>query len=53
MTRLEKVIEQVKDARTGVNRPWIFNEDGKIADSVMCCEVLDILEELKEYEIDL
>lgn len=53
MTRLENVIEQVKDARKGVNRPWIFNDDGKIADNVMCCEVLDVLEELKKYEIDV
>lgn len=53
MTRLENVIEQVKAARTGVNRPWIFNDDGRIANNVMCCEVLDILEELKEYEIEV
>ena len=53
MTRLENVIEQVKDVRKDVNRPWIFNDDGKIADNVMCCEVLDILEELKEYEINV
>lgn len=50
-TRLEKVIEQVKDARKGQNRPWIFDENGKIKDDVMCCEVLDILEDLKDYEI--
>ncbi len=53
MTRLENVIEQVKDARKGEHRPWIFNEDGRIADNVMCCEVLDVLEELKKYEIDV
>lgn len=53
MTRLENVIEQVKNARNGENRPWIFNNDGKIADNIMCCEVLDVLEELKEYEIDV
>lgn len=50
-TRLENVIEQVKASRIGEHRPWIFNEDGKIADNVMCCEVLDVLEELKKYEI--
>ena len=53
MTRLEKVIEQVKAARTGVNRPWIFNDEGRISDNVMCCGVLDVLEELKEYEIEV
>lgn len=52
-TRLDNVIEQVKSARTGANRPWIFTEDGKIADNVMCGEVLDVLEELKEYEISV
>lgn len=53
MTRLENVIEQVKDARKGERRAWIFNDDGKIADNAMCCEVLDVLEELKEYEIEV
>jgi len=53
MTRLENVIEQVKDARKGEYKPWIFNDDGKIADNVMCCEVLDVLEELKKYEISV
>ena len=53
MTRLENVIAQVKDARKGANKPWIFNDDGKIADNVMCCEVLDVLEELKKYEPSL
>lgn len=53
MTRLEMVIEQVKDARKDVNRPWIFNDDGRIADNVMCCEALDVLEELKKYEISV
>ena len=52
-TRLENVIEQVKNARAGKNKAWIFNEDGKIASNVMCCEVLDILEELKRYEVDV
>lgn len=53
MTRLEKVIEQVKDSRKGERRPWIFNEDGNVADNIMCCEVLDVLDELKAYEIDV
>lgn len=53
MTRLENVIEQVKNARNGEHRAWIFDDDGKVADNVMCCEVLDVLEELKEYEIEV
>ena len=52
-TRLENVIEQVKAARNGQNRPWIFDEYGKIADNVMCGEALDLLEELKKYEISV
>lgn len=52
-TRLENVIEQVKDARKGNNRPWIFDDNGNIKDNVMCGEVLDLLEELKEYELNV
>lgn len=53
MTRLENVINQVKVSRTGKNHAWIFNNDGKIGDNVVCGEVLDLLEELKEYEINV
>lgn len=53
MTRLENVIEQVKIARMGENKPWIFDDDGNVKDDVLCCEVLDILNELKEYEINV
>ena len=52
-TRLDNVIEQVKDSRKGKCKAWIFNDDGSIADNVMCCEVLDVLEELKKYEISV
>lgn len=52
-TRLENVIEQVKQARVGESRPWIFDENGRIKEKVMCCEVLDMLDELKDYEIDV
>ena len=48
MSRLENVIEQVKASRTGKNHAWIF-DDGKISNNVVCGEVLDLLEELKEY----
>ena len=53
MTRLENVIEQVKSARIGEYKPWIFDEDGNVKDDVMCCEALDLLEELKAYEISV
>lgn len=53
MTRLEAVIEQVKAARQGQHRPWIFDENGKIYDHILCGEVLEFLEELKDYEINV
>ena len=30
MSRLDKVIEEVKEARKGEKRPWIFDDKGKI-----------------------
>lgn len=53
MSRLDKVIEQVKGSRKGNNRAWIFDENGNISDNVIVGEVLDILEELKNYEINV
>lgn len=53
MTRLENVIEEVKAVRTGTNRPWIFDENGNIREDVLVGDVLPLLEELKEYEIDI
>ena len=52
MTRLERVIEEVKGARQGKYRPWIYNENGQMKDTVICGEILDLLEELKDYEIE-
>lgn len=52
-SRLDNVIEQVKNSRKGKHKAWIYNEDGNIADNVMCCETLYILEELKKYEIEV
>ena len=51
MSRLETVIEQVKNARIGKSKPWIFNDKGKIKDNLIVGEVLDLLEEMKQYEI--
>lgn len=53
MTRLEKVINQVKEFRKGENRPWIFDDNGNVRNDVLCCEVLDVLEELKRYELNV
>lgn len=53
MTRLENVIEEVKTAHTGSYRPWIFDENGNIREDVLVGDVIPLLEELKEYEIDI
>lgn len=53
MLRISQVIEQVKGARQGTCRPWIYDENGRIQDEVICGEVLDLLEELKDYEIEV
>lgn len=53
MTRLEKVIEEVKAVHIGANRPWIFDENGNIREDVLVGDVISLLEELREYEIDV
>ena len=53
MSRLETVIEQVKNARMGKATPWIFNNEGRIKNNIIVGEVLDLLEEMKQYEINV
>lgn len=53
MTRLDRVIEQVKRVRVTMPHPWIFDNNGKIKDDVICGEVLDILNALKDFEINV
>ena len=53
MSRLDTVIEQVKNARIGKSKPWIFNDERKIKDNLIVGEVLDLLEEMKQYEINV
>ena len=53
MTRLENVIEEVKAVRTGAGRAWIFDENGNLREDVLVGDVLPLLEELKEYEINV
>lgn len=53
MTRLENVIEEVKAVRTGAMRSWIFDENGNLREDVLIGDVIPLLEELKEYEIDI
>lgn len=52
MSRLTNVIEEVKASRFSENRAWIYNEDGKISNDVICGDIIPYLEELKNYEID-
>ena len=53
MSRLTNVIEEVKASRIGENRAWLYDENGKISDDVICGDIISYLEELKEYEIDV
>ena len=53
MTRLEKAILQVKEARLHENRPWIYNESGEIKEEAICGEALCLLEEMKDYEVSV
>lgn len=52
MTRLERVIEAVKERRKG-SKSWIYNENHEIADNVMVGDVLIYLKSLKDYEINV
>ena len=53
MSRLEKVIKEVKKARIGSGKSWIFDDNGKIKDEVICGEILKLLEDFKDYEINV
>lgn len=55
MTRLDKAIEQVKAIRTADDkyRPWIYDDNGKIRNDLLCGDVLPYLNELKGYEIEM
>lgn len=51
MTRLENVIADIESVNKE-GHAWIYNNDGEIKDDVICGNVLDLLYELKDYEID-
>ncbi|MBQ9014025.1 MAG: hypothetical protein IJ094_10835 [Bacilli bacterium] len=53
MTRLENVINDVKEGRNGNSRPWIYNENGKLKQDVLLIDTLDLLEALKPYEVNV
>lgn len=52
MSRLENVISQVKDFRNN-STAWIFDDNGNISEDVICGDILPVLEELKDYEINV
>ena len=53
MTRLDKVIEQVKTVRHFGIGGWIFDSNGNIKEDIICGDILPLLEEMKNYEINV
>lgn len=53
MSRLTNVIEEIKNARKNEYSGWIFDKDGNILENVIVGDVLPLLEELKEYELNV
>ncbi len=51
MTRLNAVIKDIKEVNKKCHA-WIYEPNGTIRDDVICGNVLDLLYELKNYEID-
>ena len=52
MSRLDEVIAQVKNANAKGNA-WIFDNNGDIANGVICGDVIPFLEDLKKFEVDV
>lgn len=50
MTKLDEAIKDIKEVNKTCDA-WIYNSDGTIKDNVICGNVLDLLYELKDYEI--
>ena len=51
MTRLDAVIKDIKEVNKECHA-WIYEPNGTIRDDVICGNVLDLLYELKDYEVD-
>lgn len=51
MSRLDNVIKDIENVNKGAHA-WIYDADGNIKDNVICGDVLDLLYELKNYEIE-
>lgn len=51
MSRLDNVIKDIENVNKGAYA-WIYDANGNIKDDVICGDVLDLLYELKNYEIE-
>ena len=51
MTRLDNVIKDIENVNKECHA-WIYDANGNIKDDVICGNVLDLLYELKDYEIE-
>ncbi len=51
MTRLDAVIKDIKEVNKEC-KAWIYEPNGEIKDDVICGNVLELLYELKDYEIE-
>ena len=52
MSRIDNVIEDIKNVNKMQNHAWIYDGDGNIRNDVICGNVIDLLEELKGYELE-
>lgn len=51
MGKINMIIKDLKSLHKGPNRPWIYDENGKMKDNIICGDIIPLLEELKEYEV--
>ena len=51
MTRLDAVIKDIEEVNKTCGA-WIYDADGNIKDDVICGGVLELLYELKDYEVE-
>lgn len=51
MSRIDNVIADIENVNKG-GYAWIYDANGNIKDDVICGDVLDLLYELKDYEIE-
>lgn len=51
MTRLDAVIKDI-EAVNKMGNAWIYDADGEIRDDVICGSVLELLYELRDYEVE-